>query len=393
MDHYQNHQSGTHPTKRALNCLSADVISLQLAHTGCASIKVTLVLLRSNFTCRSLHQINRSIESWSALMTLSQSRLHPVCLLLLAALLCACGPKPSDAPPGQALASVNGVEITALQLNEELARAGVGAVERDAASKQLLQALIDRQLLQSEAAREKLDRDPKVMQAIDRARALIVAQAWLQKHIGNLAHPTSADIESYFYAHPAFFGSRKQFTMDQLQLPPAALTASLKKVIDNARSLDDVTEALAASKAQAARSRVTRSTADLAPALANRLLAMRKGQVFAVQERNRALVIALVDVQEAPVTLAMARPQIEQFLFKQRQKESAAAEVARLRADAKIEYLNKTLAETPPVQAGQVSNPPSAGQGAASITLPPANAATTAVTASNALDRGVAGLK
>src|SRR4051812_23388442 len=103
MDHYQNHQSGTHPTKRALNCSSADVISLQSPHTGCASINVTLVLLRSNFTCRSLHQINRPIESWSALMTLSTfspPRLHAVCLVLLAALLGACGPKPSDATPG-----------------------------------------------------------------------------------------------------------------------------------------------------------------------------------------------------------------------------------------------------------------------------------------------------
>jgi peptidyl-prolyl cis-trans isomerase C len=325
-------------------------------------------------------------------MTLSQSRLAAVCLLLATSLLCACGPKASDATPGQALASVNGVEITALQLNEELARAGVGAAGRDAASKQLLQALIDRQLLQSEAAREKLDRDPKVMQAIDRARALIVAQAWLQKRVGNLATPTSADVESYFYAHPAFFGSRKQFTMDQLQLPPDALTPALKKVVDNARSLEEVAEALAASRAQTTRSRVTRSTADLAPALANRLLAMRNGQVFAVQEGNRALVIALVDVQEAPVTLAVARPQIEQFLTKQRQKESATAEVARLRADAKIEYLNKELAETPPAQAGQVNNPRPAERATASITaVPPATTAT--ATASNALDRGASGLK
>ena len=231
-------------------------------------------------------------------------------------------------------------------------------------------------MLQSEAAREKLDRDPKVMQAIDRARALIVAQAWLQKHVGNLARPSNADIEAYFYAHPPFFGSRKQFTMDQLQLPPAALTPGLKKVVDNARSLDDVTSALAAGKVQAARSRVTRSTADLAPALASRLLAMRKGQVFAVQEGARALVIELVEVQDAPVTLAVARPQIEQFLMKQRQKEAATVELTRLRADAKIDYLNPALAATPVKPAAPAAAP--AGPD---------------VTANAALDRGVAGLK
>lgn len=300
--------------------------------------------------------------------------------LVICIAMAGCGQKPAETAPGQALASVNGVEITVLQLNDELARAGVNAAREQTASKQLLQALIDRQLLQAEAAREKLDRDPKVMQSIERARALIIAQAWLQKRVGNLARPTTAEIEAYYHAHPQFFSSRKQFSMDQLQLPAAALTAALKQVVDNARSLDDVLGWLAANKVQPTRSHVTRSTADLAPALGAKLLAMRKGQVFAVQEGERALVIALADVQEAPVTLAVARPQIEQFLMKQKQKESASAELARLRADAKIEYLNKDLA------AGAA--PPAGKQPA--IVQTDAAADTAAATA---LDRGVAGLK
>jgi len=300
-------------------------------------------------------------------------------MVLLASLLClaACGQKRADTAPGQALASVDGVEITVLQLNEELARAGVGAASEQAASKQLLQALIDRQLLQAEAVREKIDRDPKVMQAIDRARALIVAQAWLQKRVGNLAQPTTPEIEAYYNAHPQFFNARKQFAMDQLQLPASALTPALKQVVDNAGSLDDVTAWLAAHKEQAGRSHVSRSTADLAPALASKLLGMHKGQVFAVQEGERALVIALVDVREAPVTLAVARPQIAQFLMKQRQKESASVELARLRSAAAIAYLNKALAPAPPA-----SRPAAAPLDATSGTA--ANAA---------LDRGVAGLK
>jgi EpsD family peptidyl-prolyl cis-trans isomerase len=320
--------------------------------------------------------------------------------LVLLSVLVACGQKAADSAPGQALASVNGVEITVLQLNDELARAGVKAASEQAASKQLLQALIDRQLLLAEAGREKFDRDPKVMQAIERTRALIIAQAWLQKRVGNLTPPTSADIEAYYREHPQFFGVRKQFSMDQLQLSAAALTPALKEVVDHAKSLDEVTAWLAVNKVQAGRSHVTRSTADLAPALATRLLAMRKGQVFAVQEGERALVVALSDVQEAPVTLAVARPQIEQFLMKQRQKESATAELARLRADAKIVYLNKDLADGPvsdKVQAGAKPGAPLASGSAATPTAPARAGAvpdTVTNTAANAaLDRGMAGLK
>ncbi|MCB2487481.1 hypothetical protein KQ783_15645, partial [Listeria monocytogenes] len=77
------------------------------------------------------------------------------------------------------LASVTGEEITVLQLNEEMQRAGVPAAQQQTASKQLLPALIDRELLESAAAKEKIDRDPKVRQAIERARSLIIAQAYM----------------------------------------------------------------------------------------------------------------------------------------------------------------------------------------------------------------------
>ena len=46
-------------------------------------------------------------------------------VLLAATGLSACGDK--EKKPGQALASVNGKEITVLQLNEEMQRAGVQA--------------------------------------------------------------------------------------------------------------------------------------------------------------------------------------------------------------------------------------------------------------------------
>ena len=286
-----------------------------------------------------------------------------------------------------------------LQLNDELARAGagVGAAGQEAASKQLLQALIDRQLLQSEAAREKLDRDPKVMQAIDRARALIVAQAWLQKAARQPGAAHRCRHRDLLQCAPAVFStSANSFSMDQLQLPAAALTPALKQVVSDAKSLDEVSSWLAANHVQAGRSHVARSTADLAPALVTRLLAMRKGQLFVVQEGERALVVALLDIQHAPVMLAVARPQIEQFLRKQRQKESAIAELARLRADANIAYLNKTLEPAAPATASNRGAPvttmapqatpiPSAATAADSIA--------TNTAANTALDRGVAGLK
>jgi peptidyl-prolyl cis-trans isomerase C len=299
-----------------------------------------------------------------------------LCAALGLAALPACGNKAGEAKPGQALASVNGEEITVLQLNEELQRAGVGPAQQEAASKQLLQALIDRQLLQTAAAREKLDRDPRVMQAIERARALIVAQAYMQKRVGNQARPTPAEVEDYFNKNPQFFTHRKQFVMNELVIATADLTPALKAAADSAKSLDEVAAWMDAHQLKFGRTQVSRSTTDLTPDMSARLLAMPKGQLFFVREGDRSLLIAIAEVREAPVTLQTAAPQIEQFLVNRRNKEQAATELARLRADAKIQYLNKSMA----LDAKAVP--------AAAAPAAPKDAAGKA-----ALERGVAGLK
>jgi EpsD family peptidyl-prolyl cis-trans isomerase len=324
-------------------------------------------------------------------------------LILVAATLSACGDKAKEKKPGQALASVNGEEVTVLQLNEELQRAGVSAAQQDAASKQLLQVLIDRQLLQEAAAKENLDRDPKVMQAIDRARALIIAQAYLQKRIGSVTKPAPAEVEEYYNKHPEFFSNRKQFSMNELVIPANDLTPELRSAADSAKSLEEVAVWLDAHKCKYGRNQVTRSTADVPPQLSSKLLGMPKGQLFVVKEGPRAKFISVAEIKDAPVNLQVASSQIEQFLVNRKNKELAAAELQRLRSSAKIEYLNKSMmpdpkaAPTSPAGAGPSSAVANADPAA---TAAPAAAAVEAAPADNAsgadkaaLDRGVAGLK
>jgi EpsD family peptidyl-prolyl cis-trans isomerase len=337
-------------------------------------------------------------------------------LILVAATLSACGDKAKEKKPGQALASVNGEEVTVLQLNEELQRAGVTAAQQETASKQLLQVLIDRQLLQEAAAKENLDRDPKVMQAIDRAKSLIVAQAYLQKRIGNVAKPTSAEVEDYFNKNPEFFSNRKQFSMSELVIGANDLTPEVRSAADSAKSLEEVAVWLDAHKIKYGRTQITRSTADVPPQLSAKLLGMPKGQLFVVKEGPRAMFISVTEIKDAPVTLAVAAPQIEQFLMNKKNKELASAELNRLRSSAKIEYLNKSMMPDPKAapaapaggaptsavaggEAAPVAEAPAAAAGAGASQASTSGAPPAGLPAADngtdkaALDRGVAGLK
>ena len=287
------------------------------------------------------------------LTALSKRSCAALLAVAVAAALAGCGKSESKAS-GQALVSVDGSEITTLQLNEELQRANVKPAQQDAAKKQLLQSLVDRQLLQNAAEKEKLDRDPKVVQAVERAKALVIAQAYMQKHVGQAARPTQQEMQKYFNDNPQFFTQRKQFDLRQLLLPTAAVTPEVSKVIEAAKSLDDVAAALDRMEVKYARNQLSRTSADLPPELSSKLLSMPKGQLFIVREGERSVLSTIVDIKDASVTFDAVTPQIEQYLVNTRSKEAAAAELKRLRDATKIEYLNKALApdaSTPPAPA------------------------------------------
>ena len=300
-------------------------------------------------------------------------------LVLAAAALVACGEK-AEKKPGQALASVNGEEITVLQLNDELSRSNAPAANQEATRKQVLEALIDRQLLQSEAAKEKIDRDPKVVQAIERAKSLIVAQAYMQKRVGALAKPTKAEVEAYYSQNPQFFTNRKQFDMRELVVATRDVSDEMKTAMDSSRSLEDVAAWLEQHKIKYARAQITRTSSDIPPELSSKLLAMPKGQMFIIREGERSMLISIADIRPAPVTLDVATTQIEQYLYAKKNKEAAETEIKRLRATAKIAYMNQPAGTAAP-------SAPATAAAPASVTPAPDTAK------ADMNERGVAGLK
>lgn len=305
-------------------------------------------------------------------------------LLVIVAALAGCGNKEKKA--GQTLASVNDSEITISQLNEELQRANVPLAQQERASKQLLDGLVDRQLLIAAAEKEKLDRDPQVMQAIERAKALILAQSYLQKRVGTVVKPTSQEVEQYFDKHPELFRQRKQFVMRQLVMASNDLNTELKATIDSSKNLDDVASWMEAHKIKFVIAPLTRTSADLPAELTTKLLSISKGQLFIVKEGERSMLMSITDIKDAPVTLDVVAAQIEQQLTNQRKKEAAEAELSRLRAAAKIVYFNKTTgAAEAAAPAAKTPQPAVAPAGASPSASGPADPSVN--------ERGAAGLR
>lgn len=269
---------------------------------------------------------------------LIKSLLLGTLILMTAAGLSACGSK--EKKSGQALVRVNGEEITMLQINDELMRAGVKAEQQEIATKQLLESLIDRQLILAEAARNKIDRTPEVVQAIERAKAQIISQAYLKNIVGKITKPSIVEINEYFQKHPEYFTQRKQYDIQQLIFATKDFSSELKSAIDSANSLDSVVAWMDSHNVKYARGKMSRNTSDLPEPIIAKLKEMKKGQLFLVNEGERSMLNSIIDIKNSPVSAKEAEPQIEQYLINKKTKEAADAEITHLRKTAKIEYLN-----------------------------------------------------
>ena len=269
-----------------------------------------------------------------------------LCLVLGVVLgLSACGNK--EKKSGQALARVNGVEITVLQVNDELKRAGIKPEQQAAASKQLLESLIDRQVVLGEAMRNEIDRTTDVVQAIERAKAQIISQAYLRSITSKITKPSASEIDDYYQKHPEYFADRKQFDVQQLVIATRDFSSDLRSVVDSSKSLDGIAAWLDKHDVPYLRGQLSRSTTDLPENVVSKLKQMQRGQVFIVNEGESSMINLILNIKISPISAKTAAPQIEQFLFNKKVKEAAEAEITHLRASAKIEYLNAPAPTAP----------------------------------------------
>lgn len=266
---------------------------------------------------------------------------HVTALLGSVLILAACGEKTSSSThTGQWVAKINNQEITVHQVNVELSNAGpaVAGIPPDVAQRRMLETILERQLLVDAAVKNKQDREPEVMQAIEQAKQQIIAQAYLRKTLGSRVTPSQADINDYYNKNPDLFAKRKQFEMRQLTIDSSVLNDDLTKAIDNAKSIEDVEAAFDGKNVKFLKNRIVRTTTDLPPQMRESMDKLLGGKPFVIRTGPTVIVATISVIGEAPLTLPEASPQIAQYLATTREREAAAAEIARLRKEAHIEY-------------------------------------------------------
>jgi EpsD family peptidyl-prolyl cis-trans isomerase len=278
--------------------------------------------------------------------------LTPVGLALVAmALVAGCGHKDEQSAT-QTAAKVNKEEVTVHQINAVLSQQrGLRPEQADEASRRALERLIDQELAIQKASELKLDRDPRVMQAIDAARRDIIARAYVDKLGEGAPKPTPAEIKQYYEEHPALFKQRKAYQFQEVAIEAdAARIEALRPKLAAARTFADFVEPLRAAGVKFSATQAVRTAEQVPLAMLPAVAQMKDGSAMLTPVPNGVAALYLVASRSEPVDEERAARTIEQFLLNERKRKLLADDMKAMRAAAKIEYLGKFAASAPSVE-------------------------------------------
>jgi len=191
--------------------------------------------------------------------------------------------------------------------------------------------------LAAEALARRLDRTPAVSQALEAARAEVLARVYLEQLGRAQPEPSAAEVRRYYSAHPELFAERRIFTLEQIDVARASgMAAALReRAASPGASLEAIVDWLREREVPHSVTRDVRAADRIPLELLPRLQAMREGELAMMESADRLVVIRLVARRLAPLDEAAATPLIEQFLRQRGWEQALAAELARLRVAAR----------------------------------------------------------
>ncbi len=274
--------------------------------------------------------VRRTPRSWLSLAA-----------VLTAVTLAGCGDKKDMTV--QIAARVDKDQITVPQVNFVLQQQrGLQQDQVDAASRQILERLIDQDLALQQGEDEKLDRDPRVVQALEAARREIIARAYLEKVGEAAAKPTAEEVKKYYDDKPALFSARRIYSLQEIAIEARPdQVGELKTQLGASKNVNEFVEYLKAHDYHFAGNQAVRAAEQLPLNSLDAFAQMKDGQAMVVPAKSGVQVVVLAGSRSQPVTLEQARPVIEQYLLNERKRKLVEDKLKSLRAAAKIEYVGK----------------------------------------------------
>jgi EpsD family peptidyl-prolyl cis-trans isomerase len=281
----------------------------------------------------------------------SLAKMLSLSTLLLVAMhvLTGCGGEETKSAT-RVVAKVGSEDITVRMLDAVLSKKqGVLAGSADGLRRQVLDELIDQQLAIEQATKQKLDRSPEVVLAIELAQRDVVAQAYRDQMVRILPDPTDAEARKYYVEHPELFSNRRIYKLEEAVITsPDAPVAKLREMAAARRSAEDFRVFLAKQNARFVTSTDTLAAEQISMDVLPVLHTLKDGEIAVVEDSQAVRVLRVISSRQEPLDQRAALPGIRSFLAHQRATDMLKRDISQLRDAAKIEYLGEFAATSSP---------------------------------------------
>jgi EpsD family peptidyl-prolyl cis-trans isomerase len=237
------------------------------------------------------------------------------------------------------VATVNGHEITVMQLNHALEAAGVREVSTET-RKRALESLTAEALMVQAALKNEIDRDASFVQALEASRRQLLAQTFAERMVYPKTVVTAAEVTDYYNKEPLLFAKRRRFRLTTFQANSGDVTPAVATELQNVKSVENVRGVLDAHGIKYVTELATITPEQLPVDELDDYSKASVGDLFINPQSGGAVLLMSVTAIEddVPMTLERARPLIEEYLRNARNRSAAQEYVTRARANAQIVY-------------------------------------------------------
>lgn len=241
----------------------------------------------------------------------------------------------------QVAATVNNAEITVHQLNQAIDSMGEKALGSDqqVLRQAVLQNMIIQTLMEQEADKADLDREPHVMQSVEAAKRQVLASAYVQQFATISPSISDAEIEKYYSANTDLFANRKLYIYEQVTLQSdISKFDDVQKKLQQIENLTDLTGWLKKNAIPFKAITEAKTSENIPQNLRKALSTLDIGQVGFINLADGLVVIEVKEKQRQPVELEMVSSAIKDHLKSQQRKAQVERMVNSLKQDAVIKY-------------------------------------------------------
>lgn len=268
-------------------------------------------------------------------------------------------------PSGQVVATVNGEEITSLELRAELG--GFGSRDPElmkAAQQQALQQVIMRKLLAQEARKEKLDKSSDFTLQKHRSEEGLLAQLYQRKLAGTVTQPSKQEAEKFVADNPGQFANRRVLFVNQVIAAPNNIAPERLRPL---QTLDAVRTLLESEGVQYQENAVVLDTLSANPQLVALINKLPAGEIFVVPQQGSLLFNQVTGERATPFRGDMATAYAQNMLRGRNSQEQMGKKLEAMRkgAESKIVYSDAFKPKPP-------AKPAAKGAAAPAPAAPPA---------------------